>query len=197
MKIIYLLSQVTINYRLGAFGFLSLGTADHSGNNGLKDQLFALQWVQRNIDRFGGDKDMVTIFGESAGSSSVHIHSLAPKSKGLFKRAIMQSGSIINPWATYFKSDHLDIVQGLGTYIDIHLMLDTIRTKFNILLSTAKRFGHSPASTDDLLGFLLRVDASLLIDASLYNIYVPGSDRKESILMWGPIVEGLRINVYM
>lgn len=109
--------KVTTNYRLGAFGFLSLGSRDYSGNNGLKDQLFALQWVKRNIEKFGGDKDLVTLFGESAGSASVHCQVLSPKSEGLFKRAIMQSGSASSPWASYSKSDHLDYVYDLGSIL--------------------------------------------------------------------------------
>lgn len=58
---------VTINYRLGPFGFLSLGTPDYSGNMALKDQLMALKWVNRNIERFGGDNTNITIFGHSSG----------------------------------------------------------------------------------------------------------------------------------
>lgn len=92
---------VTINYRLGVFGFLSM--ADHSlgvpGNAGLKDQVLALKWVQKHIDKFGGDPNNVTIFGESAGSASVHYLLLSPLSKGLFHKAIMQSGCAFNPWA--------------------------------------------------------------------------------------------------
>ncbi|XP_045506360.1 juvenile hormone esterase-like [Colias croceus] len=87
---------VTINYRLEVLGFLCLDTEDIPGNAGLKDQVAALRWVQNNIRNFGGDPDNVTIFGESAGSASVSLHLVSPMSKGLFKRAIMQSGTMVS-----------------------------------------------------------------------------------------------------
>ena len=81
---------VSINYRLGALGFLAhpLLTAEAgvSGNYGLKDQIAALQWVQRNIEAFGGDPGNVTIFGESAGGTSVHALIASPQTKGLVHR---------------------------------------------------------------------------------------------------------------
>lgn len=84
---------VTINYRLGALGFLAHpALGEGSGNFGLLDQRLALQWVKKNIAAFGGDPDNVTIFGQSAGSMSVCAHVVSPLSKGLFHRAIMQSG---------------------------------------------------------------------------------------------------------
>ena len=90
---------VTLNYRLGAFGFmahpaLAAESPDHSsGNYGLLDQIAALQWVQRNIARFGGDASRVTIFGESAGGMSVGSLIGSPLAKGLFQRAILESGT--------------------------------------------------------------------------------------------------------
>ncbi|XP_042208761.1 cholinesterase 1-like [Homarus americanus] len=94
---------VVIQYRLGVLGFLSTEDSVIPGNFGLKDQTLALKWVQRNINNFGGDKTKVTIFGESAGGASVHFHMLSPKSKGLFSRVIMQSGTAISNWAIYEK----------------------------------------------------------------------------------------------
>jgi para-nitrobenzyl esterase len=89
---------VTLNYRLGFLGFLShpalsAESGAGSGNYGLMDQQAGLRWVQRNIKKFGGDPDDVTIFGESAGGASVHSHLASPLSAGLFDRAISQSGA--------------------------------------------------------------------------------------------------------
>ena len=79
---------VSCNYRVGALGFLTLPGIS---NNGLRDQLAALQWVQANIATFGGDPGNVTVFGESTGAGSLlHVLS-APSSRGLFRRAILQS----------------------------------------------------------------------------------------------------------
>ena len=90
---------VTLNYRLGAFGFLAhpalaAGSPEHaSGNYGLLDQVAALEWVRRHIARFGGDPARVTIFGESAGGMSVGALIGSPLARGLFHRAILESGT--------------------------------------------------------------------------------------------------------
>jgi para-nitrobenzyl esterase len=88
---------VTINYRLGVFGFFShpaLGDEPDGvrGNQGLFDQALALAWVRDNIEAFGGDPEKVTIFGESAGSEDVCFHVASPVSRGLFRAALSQSG---------------------------------------------------------------------------------------------------------
>ncbi len=89
---------VTINYRLGLLGFLNLaevtgGKIPATGNEGLLDQVLALQWVQENIAAFGGDPDNITIFGESAGGMSVASLMALPAARGLFHKAIPQSGA--------------------------------------------------------------------------------------------------------
>ncbi|HVW25291.1 MAG TPA: carboxylesterase family protein [Polyangiaceae bacterium] len=87
---------VSVDYRLGPFGFFShpalAGEQSPLGNQGLLDQRFSLQWVRDNIEKFGGDPDNVTIFGESAGSADVCYHVASPGSRGLFQRAISESG---------------------------------------------------------------------------------------------------------
>ena len=90
---------VTIQYRLGPFGFVTTGDSVAPGNYGMLDQIEALQWVQENIKAFGGDPSRVTIFGESAGGSSVGLLVLSPLSKGLFHRAIAVSGVELSPYA--------------------------------------------------------------------------------------------------
>nr|CAD7415565.1 unnamed protein product [Timema cristinae] len=79
-------------------GFLSTGDSHAPGNYGLKDQVAALRWVQRNIVYFGGDPDSVTILGAQAGAVSAHYHILSPQSTGLFRNAISQSGTALTPW---------------------------------------------------------------------------------------------------
>lgn len=88
---------VTVNYRLGPFGFLCAPelieeTPAGAGNYGLMDQIASLEWVRDNIAAFGGDPDNVTIFGQSAGAISVQCLACSPKAKGLFHKAIIQSG---------------------------------------------------------------------------------------------------------
>ena len=90
---------VTIQYRLGPFGFLTSGDCEAPGNYGMLDQIEALKWVQRNIEFFGGDSSAVTIFGESAGGSSVGLLVLSPRSKDLFHGAISISGVDLSPFA--------------------------------------------------------------------------------------------------
>ncbi|XP_035718383.1 esterase FE4-like [Vespa mandarinia] len=90
---------VTTNYRLGVLGFLNLDDEVAPGNQGLKDQVAALKWVQENIANFGGNAKNVTIFGVSAGGVSVHCLTLSPMAKGLFHKAIYQSGAATCPWA--------------------------------------------------------------------------------------------------
>lgn len=111
---------VTLNYRLGVLGFLQLeefagAQYASSGNLGLLDQIAALKWVRENIAAFGGDPNNVTIFGESAGAMSIGVLLAMPASKGLFQRAILQSGAAHNVQdkaaATQSAREFLDLLQ--------------------------------------------------------------------------------------
>ncbi|KAF8766907.1 Neuroligin-4 like protein [Argiope bruennichi] len=90
---------ITINFRLGIFGFLPAVEGSSRGNYGIMDQVAALHWIQENIAEFGGDPKNVTVFGHGHGAACVNLLMLTPLTKGLFQRAIMQSGSALSPWA--------------------------------------------------------------------------------------------------
>lgn len=98
----YLLQKDVIlivpSFRIGAFGFLSLNDPEFGipGNAGLKDQVLALQWINKNIEHFGGDPSNITLFGESSGACSVHYHMLSEMSRGLFHKACAMSGTALN-----------------------------------------------------------------------------------------------------
>lgn len=100
---------VTINYRLGILGFLSTGTSDAPGNNGLKDQVQAFKWVRDNIDKFGGDPKSVTLMGYSAGGMSITMHLVSPMSQALFHRVIVMSGSATSQWE--IPSEQMDLAK--------------------------------------------------------------------------------------
>ncbi|CAG9769134.1 unnamed protein product [Ceutorhynchus assimilis] len=137
---------VTFNYRLGPLGFLSTGDEVLPGNLGLKDQQLALEWVQGNIAYFGGDPKKVTIFGQSSGGSSVGYHLISPLSQGLFRAAILESGSALSPMA-YQRNE---------TYYTLQT-IKLINPNYNFTNST------------DLLAFLQSVPASD-IDLAGYNL---------------------------
>jgi len=82
---------VSMNYRLGPLGFLSLGDDSAHGNYGLLDQQLALRWVQDHIAAFGGDPQRVTLFGQSAGGASINFHLMSNGSQSLFRNAIIES----------------------------------------------------------------------------------------------------------
>ncbi|XP_037955973.1 venom carboxylesterase-6-like [Teleopsis dalmanni] len=164
----YLVSEdivlVTLNYRLGPLGFLTAGP-DAPGNQGLKDQVLALKWVRDNIASFGGNPNEVTIFGESAGASSVQLLLLSPLGKGLFHRAISQSGSVLNPWS---------------------LTESSTERAFRL----AANLGYVGANdTIEILEFLRRVPAMKLVEAAPTTL--TEEDFRNNVgLPFVPIVEG-------
>ena len=110
---------VTLNYRVGVFGFFShpdlAAEGKVDGNQGVLDQIAALQWVKHNIAAFGGDPGRVTIFGESAGAESVSVLTTSPLAKGLFQRAIAESGVMpLDPGETKSIARSAADIDGLG-----------------------------------------------------------------------------------
>ena len=100
---------VSINYRLGALGFLCLGNDMSGGNLGLRDQKLAMEWVQQNILNFGGDPGRVTVFGQGSGAMSTQVHLLSPSSRRFISGAILQSGSLL--YKTKFEQVTEDVIK--------------------------------------------------------------------------------------
>lgn len=159
---------VTINYRLGPFGFISLNTSEYSGNMGLKDQLLALKWVHENIHNFGGDKTMITLYGHSAGASSVNLHLLMPASRNLFKRAILASGSVLNPWS-YNRRNHTEYL---------------VR-----LLAQEKSVSEESVTLNDIIDWIKTTDGPTIGIKTFAPVYTSGKNIKEVALLWAPVIE--------
>ncbi|KAJ7354759.1 hypothetical protein OS493_030536 [Desmophyllum pertusum] len=135
---------VSIQYRLGPFGFFSTGNSVAQEIMECLDQVEALKWIKENIKSFGGDPTRVTLLGESAGGSSVNLHLLSPLSKGLFHRVISESGSDLSPFAFHGESgvtlSSLELVEDLNcAATNKERMLDCLRNKtaLQILNTTA------------------------------------------------------------
>lgn len=127
---------VTLNYRLGLFGFLSLGTPAYSGNMGLKDQQLALKWIHSNIEHFSGDSQRITVFGVSAGGASAHLQMFSAESRKYFRNIISMSGTVDDYWALNKKSDHLDVAYEIAEDLDLEAK-DTVDELIEVLKSAA------------------------------------------------------------
>ena len=131
----YMLEQdvvlVTLQYRLGPFGFLTTADKEAPGNYGLQDQILALRWVQQHIAQFGGNPNLVTLAGMSAGGASVNYLQLSPQADGLFHRAVAMSGSALCWWANL--PDQQRTATRLGQALDCpsgsRQMLECLRGK--------------------------------------------------------------------
>ncbi|CAH3129352.1 unnamed protein product [Porites lobata] len=125
---------VIIQYRLGPFGFLTTGDSAAPGNYGMLDQVEALKWIKENIENFGGNPSKVTIFGQSAGGSSVGLHLLSPLSRDLFHQAIPESGVDLSPFAIQPTSFGLRFTKELAQKLncgssDHYAMVSCMRSK--------------------------------------------------------------------
>ncbi len=150
---------VTINYRLGYLGFFAQSAIDAeghlNGNYGLMDQQFALKWVRRNIARFGGDPDRVTIFGESAGGQSVYAQLASPLAAGMFRGAISESGSYAE-FQDYFS----DIVT-----------LAVAETQGTTAVPSGAAIADSVGCTNQTASCLRAVPASTMVAAEPFPLY--------------------------
>lgn len=152
---------VTINYRLGALGFLDFSSAGFDTNVALRDVLAALQWVRDNIAGFGGDPDRVTLFGESAGAGIVTTLLAVPQAAGLFSRAIAQSSPATSIYDRKQAGGVADLLlDRLGmTAAEAH------RAPVQALVdASAQVFDHVPTVTPGRLAFAPSVDGDLVPD---------------------------------
>ena len=193
---------VTINYRLGPLGFLSLGTEDVPGNAGFRDQTMALKWVNDNIAKFGGDPQTIAIAGESAGSASIALHLLSPKSQGLFKRAILQSGTGLSPgWdpntpeQALKQADQVSKALGCDEEEDILSCLQSrdVDEFLSMALEWASPW-HGVSDNDFTSDPFLPGSVEELLESEKFNSDVEviiGTNADEGILYVGPATNGL------
>ena len=159
----YLLEEdivlVTIQYRLGPMGWLTTADSVASGNYGLQDQILALRWVQEHIDKFGGDKDLVTVAG---GGASVNYLLLSPKTHGLFHRAVAMSGSALAHWASLPRQEETAV-------------------------RLANALNCPTSSSATLIACLQKIPASKLMSAQA-KLYAWHHDKmeKEPMTIWSP-----------
>lgn len=139
----------SMQYRVGAFGFLYLkpffdgDSGEAPGNMGMWDQALAIRWLKDNAAAFGGDPDLITLFGESAGGSAVSLHLLSPVTRDLSRRGIMQSGTLNAPWS----------------YMTGEKAAEVGRTLVEDVGCNASRLDHSP---DRVMACLRAVDSKVL-----------------------------------
>ncbi|KAF1753129.1 hypothetical protein GCK72_019685 [Caenorhabditis remanei] len=139
---------VTVNYRLGVFGFLTTDDDSCRGNMGLWDQTLALRWVQKHISSFGGDPYCVTVFGQSAGASSTDLLSLSPHSRDLFRRFIPISGSAHSDFALRTSENQAKIFREFAEFHgftggDSKVLFNWYQTQPAETLSNVKNFKKS------------------------------------------------------
>jgi len=173
---------VTVNYRLGVFGFLAMPEMARespngaAGNYGLLDQHAALRWVRENIDKFGGDPDKVTIGGESAGSVAVSAHLASPVSKGLFARAIGQSGAGFGPLTIWTREDATTAAQAFQRKMNGASLSELRKVPAQTVLDAT-----GPKDKPDFL-FWPTVDGHFLTQ-SLEDSYKAGSQARVPLLV--------------
>jgi carboxylesterase type B len=175
---------VSINYRLGVFGFFSLprltaeSTQHASGNYGLLDQIEALKWVRRNIDEFGGDPTNVTVFGASSGSLDICDLMASPLASGLFEKAILQSGFCVDntsPTLSEVEAEGQNLARQLGVSGDDAQAID------KLLAIPAERLLQQ-AATDHEIDFNPNVDKWVLPDQP-WRIFSEGKQARIPVIV--------------
>lgn len=158
---------VTVNYRLGAFGFLALGTNAYPGNLAFKDQVLALMWVKNNIAKFGGDPNSVTLMGNSAGAFSVTAHMVSPMSRGLFHRVIAFSGAIV--WQKKLETNYLDLARKLAA--KMNCTTEKVDVMMECLQEVVSKLSHVHSTVQNISETCIRVQFDRTARASELHHY--------------------------
>ncbi|XP_015586106.1 cholinesterase 1 isoform X2 [Cephus cinctus] len=181
---------VTFNYRLGPLGFLSLNHPAATGNAGLKDQNLVLKWVRRNIAKFGGDPDNVTLFGQSAGGAAVEYHMVSDMSQGLFHRTISMSASILSSWAFHSPTHATKRAFKLGNVLGIAATTkeDLLRTLYKIpayeLVTASEKVSKvGPAFKPTLENFRVSSKSQIFLSECSLRKFVAGNFSKVPHMM--------------
>ena len=175
---------VSIEYRAGALGFLAHAelakeSDGHSGNYGILDQIFALQWIQRNIKNFGGDPAKVTIFGESAGAMSCHVLCASPLAKGLFRACISESGAFLSPTNMV----NLQVAQMYGGMFVTQL-------KKNSIAELRQMDAKELTGNNNNFQLCMPIVDGYVIPESNYDLYLKGSYNDVPVLIMHNSDEG-------
>uniref|UniRef100_A0A8C2TCI6 Thyroglobulin n=1 Tax=Coturnix japonica TaxID=93934 RepID=A0A8C2TCI6_COTJA len=153
---------VTANYRVGVFGFLSVGSSEASGNAGLLDQLAALKWVQQNIGSFGGDPSMVSVGADRGGADIASIHLLTETiNMGLFRRMLLMGGSAFSP---------ASIITKKRAQAQAAVLADDV--------------GCPSSTSEEIVACLRQLPARVLNDAQTKLLAISGPFQ-----YWGPVVD--------
>lgn len=156
---------VTINHRIGSLGFVSFEDEIIPGNNGIKDIVLALKWLQNNVHKFGGDPFRITLMGNDGGAALVDLLLLTPKAKGLFSRAILQSGTAWN--SMFFSGEPREKAKGL-----------------------AKALEKTITSSSQFIEDLADVSSLQITEAEMQAMHTDESrNHQVAILASGPVVE--------
>lgn len=157
---------VTFNYRLGAFGFMSLNTEQFSGNMGLKDQHTALKWIHNNIHAFGGDQKRLTVMGHSVGAASAHYHILFDQSQKMIRGAICLSGSAFVYYSYSDENSHL-----------------------TRMFEFAHKFNASIKNVNELVDFLEHIPAADIVNLTSQTVF-----GRTLTFDWTPVIESKFFN---
>ncbi|CAL8090407.1 unnamed protein product [Orchesella dallaii] len=201
--------MVSVNYRLGALGFLNSGDHLIRGNQGMKDLVLALKWVKHNIRNFSGDPNSVTLFGESAGGGAVHYLMVSPLAKGLFHKGISQSGSVLNTWlySRYPKEQAKSLAERVNCptatsdemvkclkHVDAR---DIVRTHIEMTVPPRPRLGKYAPSIEaiqDETTFLPESPLEMLKKGKFAHIpWMTGVDREEGLPFANEIMENATV----